>query len=114
MDPTGGQAATAGSMTRSKHRTGRPWREAKAKMHATYGYTCHLCGHEGAGEADHLDTLAHNPGQRIDYQRLRPAHGSNYPCPVCPPRDGKPRCCNQERGTKSIDAMRAFTPAMEW
>lgn len=28
----------------------------------------------------------------------RAAHGSNSPCYECPPRRGKPRYCNQERG----------------
>ncbi|GAA2681773.1 hypothetical protein Apa02nite_015020 [Actinoplanes palleronii] len=83
-------------------------------MHATYGYTCHICGHGGAREADHLTPLAIAPDQPISYQDMRPAHGSNSPCPECPKREGKPRCCNQERGTKSVDAVKAFVPAHEW
>lgn len=81
-------------------------------MHSVFGYVCHLCGHDGAGEADHLDVLAFNPDQPVDWTRLRPAHGSNYPCPVCPRIDGRPRCCNQERGTKPLTDV--FTPKLDW
>lgn len=98
-------------MARSRHRTGRPWRRAKKQMHAIYGYTCHLCGHHGAGEADHLIPLDTWPDQPIDPHAMRPCHGSNYPCPVCRGRGGKGRACNQERGTQTTFA---FTPALEW
>lgn len=107
-------------MPRSKHRTGRPWRTAKQRMHQEYGHTCHICGHEGAHEADHLDPLAHNPDQPIDWRRMRPAHGSNSPCPICPGRAGKAgkagkgRACNQERGVKDIIDAVSFVPKIEW
>lgn len=81
-------------------------------MHAHFGYVCHLCGHGGAGEADHLDAVSLHPDQPVDWRRMRPAHGSNSPCPVCPPREGRPRCCNQERGTKPLD--QGFEPKHEW
>jgi hypothetical protein len=97
---------------RSQHRRGRPWRRAKALMHAHFGYVCHLCGHSDAGEADHLVAVAVDPDQPVDWRMLRPSHGSNYPCPVCPRRNGKPRSCNQERGTKPLDQV--FTPAHDW
>ena len=99
-------------MTRSKHRGGRPWRTAKAQMHQAYGYICHLCGHDGAGEADHLDALALRPDQPVDWRRLRPAHGSNYPCPYCPWPSGKGKPCNQVRGTKPVDQV--FRPKHAW
>lgn len=100
-------------MPRSKHRTGRPFRRAKALMHEAYGYTCIHCGHGGAGEADHLDPVSLYPDQPVDYTRMRPSHGSNYPCPICPGKQpGQGRACNQERGTRSIDVM--FKPALDW
>jgi hypothetical protein len=99
-------------MPRSRHRTGRPWRRAKAQMQATYGDICHLCGHPGAGEADHLDALAIDPTQPIDWRRLRPAHGSNYPCPTCPGNDRRGRACNQERGIRPADQV--FRPKGAW
>jgi hypothetical protein len=97
-------------MPRSRHRVGRPYRTARKRMFAMYGTICHLCGHDGAGEADHLDPISLTPGQRIDPQRMRPAHGSNAPCPVCVGADGKPRACNQERGTKPIEALTTRRP----
>lgn len=104
-------------MTRSRHRTGRPARRAKAEMHAKYGYTCWICGHDGAGEADHLNPLSLAPDQRVDPEAMRPAHGSYYPCthPTCVARKGKPRCCNQERGN-IINRKRTatYTPSMTW
>lgn len=93
-------------MARSKHRTGRPFRRAKARMHEVFGYTCHICGHGGAGEADHLDPVSLHPDQPVDWRRMRPAHGANYPCPQCG------RKCNTERGTKPVDAL--FVPALDW
>lgn len=81
-------------------------------MHAVYGYTCIHCGHGGAGEADHLTPLAQWPDQPLDPYALRPSHGSNYPCPVCPGKGSRGRCCNQERATKSLESM--FTPKVAW
>ena len=100
------------AVPRSKHRTGRPFRTAKAKMHAVFGYVCHLCGHEGAGEADHLGPLAFDPDQPVDWEAMRPSHGSNYPCPVCPWPGAPGKPCNQVRGTKPVDQV--FTPKQEW
>ncbi len=85
-------------MKRSRHRVGRPYRTARRRMFAMYGRTCWICGHEGAGEADHLTPISLDSTQPVDPTGMRPAHGSSAPCPVCPPRDGKPRACNQERG----------------
>lgn len=87
-------------------------------MHATYGYTCHLCGHEGAGESDHLTPLSLDPDQPVDASLWRPAHGSSYPCthPTCVARKGKPRSCNQERGGAKAMAKREreYVPRMTW
>lgn len=89
-------------VARHAGRRGRPWRRCQATVLERDGGICHICDHPGAGEADHypitlkqlrLEGLdPNNP----DYSRA--AHGSNSPCPYCPPRRGKPRYCNQERG----------------
>lgn len=71
-------------------------------MFAMYGTVCHICGHEGAGEADHLEALADNPHQPISPHAMRPSHGTSAPCPVCKTADGKPRQCNQERGARPM------------
>lgn len=86
-------------------------------MLAKYGDTCHLCGHPGAGEADHLDPTSLNPDQPVDPERMRPAHGSNAPClhPDCVKLKRKPRCCNQERGNVvNRKRTRTHTPRMTW
>lgn len=99
-------------MPRSRHRTGGPYRKARRLMFAIYGHACHLCGHGGAGEADHLVPISTDTTQPVDPHLMRPAHGSNYPCRVCKTSTGRPRCCNQERGVGPIKAM--FTPAITW
>jgi hypothetical protein len=92
----------------ARHRGGRPYMAAKAQMFAAFGTRCWHCGHEGAGEADHVVPLKVDPGQPVDYRGLRPSHGSNYPCP-------EPECqlgphCNQRRGVQ----RELFRPRMEW
>lgn len=80
----------------TKHRTGRPYRTARTKMFEAYGTVCHICGHDGAGEADHLIPISVDADQPIDPHMMRPAHGANAPCPVCG------RKCNTERGNKPL------------
>lgn len=82
-------------------------------MFAIFGDTCHLCGHGGARQADHLIAVSVDPGQPIDPYDMRPAHGGgdprrglDNPCPTCGRR------CNQERGNKPVDSV--FTPALDW
>ncbi len=83
-------------MSASAGRSGRPWREAKRQLHATT-QICHLCGHGGAYEADHVPPrkvllqLGLDPN---DMRYLRAAHGSSCPCPVCGQR------CNQVKGDR--------------
>ncbi len=93
-------------MPRSRHRTGRPYRRARALMFAIYGRVCVHCGHDGAGEADHLIPISVDSGQPIDPHGMRPSHGSNYPCPTCRRR------CNQERGARPIAST--YVPVLNW
>lgn len=99
-------------MASNRHRGGRPYRRARGQMFAIYGDRCHLCGHHGAGEADHLIPISIDADQPIDPHAMRPSHGSNAPCPVCPPRNGKPRACNQERGNRAI--TRPLKTSQDW
>jgi len=49
-----------------------------------HGYTCHLCGHGGATEVDHVTPWAEwtHPTLSVhDASNLAPAHGT--PCPTC-------------------------------
>jgi hypothetical protein len=89
-------------MPRSRHRAGRPYRRARGQMFAMYGTICWICGHDGAGEADHLVPISIYADQPVDPHAMRPAHGSSAPCPVCPLRNGEPRKCNQERGAGRV------------
>jgi hypothetical protein len=99
-------------MAHASHRGGRPLARAKSQMFAAYGDTCHLCGHPGGYEADHLTPLAIWPDQPVDYRLMRPAHGSNYPCPVCVWQGAPGKPCNQVRGVKPVDQQ--FVPRHDW
>jgi hypothetical protein len=99
-------------MPRSRHRVGRPYRRARAQMFRLYGYVCHICGHGGANEADHLVPISVDSGQPIDPHAMRPSHGSSRPCRVCQGPEGKPRCCNQERGNKALG--QALKTSEDW
>lgn len=92
------------------HRSGRPYRRARQQMFAAYGTICHLCGHPGATEADHLVPISIDESQPVDYRGMRPAHGIAG-CPHCPLVDGKRRKCNQARGNGTRPT---FTPRMQW
>lgn len=82
-------------------RRGARWVAAKQDAFRIWGTDCWWCGHPNAYEGDHLVRLA-DGGAPYDPDNIRPAHGSNYPCPVCiSPSTGKPRCCNQERNRRS-------------
>lgn len=94
------------SARHTRHRTGRPYRRARAQMFATYGDTCHICGHAGAREADHLVPVSHDSDQPVDPHLMRPAHGGNAPCPVCG------RACNAERGAGPI--IRTLRTSQDW
>jgi hypothetical protein len=73
------------------------------------GTMCHLCGHQGATEADHDSALATDPNQPVSWKLLKPAHGVNpkdgRPGPCSHPdclaiNNGQPRPCNQVEGAK--------------
>ena len=71
---------------------------------ARYGGLCHLCGHGGARQADHVISVADRPDLAWDLGNCRPAHGApGNPCPVCSPLAGKGVYCNQLRGPMSIE-----------
>ena len=90
----------------SRHRAGRPYRRARAEMFAIYGTVCHICGHPGAGDADHLTPVSIDSAQPIDPHLMRPAHGALSPCPVCGRR------CNPERGARPLSQR--LTTSQDW
>lgn len=67
-------------------------------MFARRGSRCHICGHLGASDSDHVTPLSQGGHPTSQANRL-PAHGRT-PCYQCPPnpKTGKPRRCNQEKG----------------
>lgn len=76
-------------------------------MFAMYGTVCHLCGHEGASEADLLIPRAVAPDQPIHPGAYRPAHGGGpRRCPTCG------QACNQKRGSRPVMSM--WSPRLEW
>lgn len=96
-------------MRHNKHRSGRPYKRARKIMFATYGHTCHICGHPGATDADHLTAVSVDPDQPVDYTLMRPAHGVSG-CPYCPLINGKRRKCNQSKGAGRVK----FQPSINW
>jgi len=92
-------------MPKSPHRAGHRYRQARQQMFQYYGTTCHLCGHEGADTADHLEPISLNPTQPVDPHLMRPAHGVDG-CPTCG------RKCNQERGNSEIKS--SLKTSQEW
>jgi hypothetical protein len=77
-------------------RKGRPYRRDRAHV-LNQSDLCWWCGHTGAMAVDHVDARALGGANHRD--NYAPIHG-NEGCPVCPPRGGKLRNCNSEKGTK--------------
>lgn len=72
-----------------KRITGRLWQRVTARVLA--GSTiCHICGHDGADSADHVEAWAR--GGSDELTNLKPAHFK--PCATCG------RMCNREKGNK--------------
>jgi hypothetical protein len=70
---------------------GRRWQAFRQVVFSVYGDTCHLCGHPGARQADHLIPVSQRPDLAWELANIRPAHGTKNRCPRCG------RCCNQAR-----------------
>jgi hypothetical protein len=67
-----------------------------------YGDRCHLCGHGGARQVDHLIPVSVRPDLGWELSNLRPVHGAPYNyCPVCR------RACNQSRSNRTVEDARA-------
>lgn len=86
-------------------RTGHKYREWKRLIFLHFGRVCHICGHGGAQDADHLIPLAVHLDDHTDYRTGRPAHGIRG-CPTCK------RKCNQIRGAKPLEDD--YKPELPW
>lgn len=87
----------------NKHPSGVEWDRKKAVVLDHYNGICHLCGHPGAQQVDHVEVYAEHQDDSIP--NLRPAHGSagtkqKNRCPVCGLN------CNNIRGSLSVAAAK--------
>ena len=74
---------------------GARYRTARAVV-LEYDDTCHLCGHAGADQADHVLPRSQNPDMDdADPSNLAPAHGVKG-CPTCGEK------CNQVKGDGTL------------
>lgn len=90
-------------MSRSKGRTGRPWRRKREELRAK-GLPCHICGQPidyslpasspRCFVADHVNPLAYGG----DVYDIAPAH----------------RECNGKRGTKAVRDVVVIPRSREW
>lgn len=75
--------------------TGHRYRLARKAVLAV-STVCHLCGHEGADQADHVQSRSLRPDiADEDVTNLLPAHGVNG-CPTCGEK------CNQVKGNGTL------------
>lgn len=77
----------------------------------THGDLCHVCGHGGARQSDHLVDPGTRPDLRFAVSNGRPSHGAARgrganPCTVCSRAAGRPVYCNQLRGMGSVERAR--------
>jgi len=90
---------------------GRPYRRNRAIVLAT-SRVCVICGHDGSNSVDHVVPPL-DGGHPTSLENLAPAHGVEG-CPACPPRNGKPRRCNQEKGRKPLTAVMRMPIDRDW
>lgn len=83
----------------SAGRNHRRWREHIRPAILQASDICCWCGHPGANAVDHVIPKTVAPELAHDPANLRPIHGIEG-CPICPPRRGKPRRCNGEKGSR--------------
>lgn len=63
----------------SRHTLPGDWKTRKARCLAEHERRCHVCGHDGADEVDHVVNVAR--GGSHEPENLRPIHG--HVCPTC-------------------------------
>jgi len=68
---------------------------------AAHSGICHICGHPGARQADHLESVTDRPDLAWKLSNCKPAHGApGNRCRVCKAN------CNQLRGGYSVERAR--------
>jgi 5-methylcytosine-specific restriction endonuclease McrA len=82
--------------------SGRKRQERNRKILAASD-VCHICGHKGADEVDHVEPLSR--GGSEDPSNLRPAHGAK-PCETCG------ATCNRSKGAKDFAPIIRRSPSL--
>ena len=86
----------------NRHPSGRAWNRKVANVIAAHKGICHLCGHPGSLQIDHVIPFAETQDDSL--ANLRPVHGTagkqKNPCPVCGLN------CNNIRGALSVEASK--------
>lgn len=82
-------------------RAGHRYNLWKRLVLQTYGDICWICGHGGARQVDHVESMTEHPELIYVVANGRPAHGGpGNTCPVCKLN------CNQIKGGYSIERAR--------
>lgn len=81
------------------HHESMPTQDRAARKAIATG-TCHLCGHDGADQADHILPLSLYPELDGVLSNYAPAHGVKG-CPTCGEK------CNQVKGNGTVTRPRA-------
>jgi hypothetical protein len=86
---------------------GRRWQAFRLLVFGTYGRTCHICGHPGSNQVDHLIPQAVAPHLAWVLSNCRPAHGvPGNKCPTCG------LACNQSRQAGIVKPISAKPAAL--
>ena len=95
------RAASARASGRRGGAAGHRWNVFRQLVFATYGDTCWLCGHGGARQVDHIESVTEHPELVFSLKNCRPAHGApGNRCRTCGQN------CNQLRGAMSAERAR--------
>lgn len=86
---------------------GHRWETFCRLVFATYGDICWICGHGGAHQVDHVESVTEHPELKYVLSNCRPAHGApGNSCSVCSKAARRPVNCNQVKGGYSIERAR--------
>lgn len=87
--------------TPARPRAGHRYNKFRRLVFATYGNVCWICGHGGARQVDHVESVTEHPELLYTVSNGRPAHGApGNTCPVCKLN------CNQIKSGYSIERAR--------
>lgn len=90
---------------------GHRWQAFARSVIENYAGICHICGHGGARQAEHLIPVTERPDLMFSMANCRPAHGAgrgtgSNPCPACSAEARRPIFCNGIKGMGSTGRAR--------